>query len=302
MIADGALSLAGPIDALSLSGEIVARRLAAELVPPETVGLVDIDVVATDRPAPTAAARTRKRATPIALEIRARAPSRAMVRGRGLESEWRADLTIAGDAASPLVLGSLTLIEGRLDFSGRRFEIEEGVMQFDRLVANDPLIRIVAAVQTDGVVARIKIAGRASSPQISLESTPALPTEDIVARMLFGKPASELSAIESLQAAQALANLGAIGPFGGGEGVAGSARRAIGLDLLSIDLEADTGASSLTVGKYLTDDIFVSAKQDARGQNGAIRVEFEVTNSISLETEIKQDGEQTVSANWKKDF
>jgi translocation and assembly module TamB len=299
--ADGELKLAGNRKALTLSGELSASRLDAEFKTQARVGLVDVEVVALDRPSPIAAPLAERRAAPLAYDVRARASERAFVRGRGLISEWSADLSIAGDAAHPLILGAMNLVEGELEFSGRQFNLTEGVLQFDRLNPNDPLVRIVAEFDSGDVDARIRIEGRASAPRITLDSTPARPTEDVVALVLFGKPAAELSAFESLQAAQALANLGAVGPFGGGD-VAGLARKAIGLDLLSVDLDADAGASSLTVGKYISDDVFISARQDARGENGAIRIEFDVTNDITLETEVKQDGEQTVSANWKKDF
>jgi translocation and assembly module TamB len=299
--ADGELMLSGSRRALTLAGELSASRLDAELKTQQRVGLVDVDVVALDRPAPMIADTAAPRAAPLAYDVRARARERAFIRGRGLISEWSADLSIVGDAANPLILGAMTQKEGTLDFSGRQFELTEGVLQFDRLKPNDPLVRIVAELESGDVDARIRIEGRASEPRITLDSTPARPTEDVVALVLFGKPAAELSAFESLQAAQALASLSAVGPFGGGS-VAGIARKAIGLDLLSVDLDSDAGASSLTVGKYISDDVFVSARQDARGENGAIRIEFDVTRDITLETEVKQDGEQTVSANWKKDF
>ena len=103
--------------------------------------------------------------------------------------------------------------------------------------------------------------------------------------------------------AQALAQLGGVGPFGGGGGgITGSAREALGLDLLNIDLDSETSASSLTIGKYVADGLYVSGTQNARGDEGSVRIEYEITDNISVETELRQDGDQTVSANWKKDF
>lgn len=122
-----------------------------------------------------------------------------------------------------------------------------------------------------------------------------------MAIILFGKPASELSAVESLQTAQALASLAGIGPFGG-LGVTSKLRQATGLDLLNVDIDPETGGGSLTAGKYITDDIFISATQDATGGGGTVNVEYDVTKNISLETQLEQNGEQTVSANWKRDF
>ncbi|MEL7487796.1 MAG: translocation/assembly module TamB domain-containing protein, partial [Pseudomonadota bacterium] len=74
------------------------------------------------------------------------------------------------------------------------------------------------------------------------------------------------------------------------------------LDLLNLDLDPENGGSALTVGKYVADGLFVSATQDVRGENGAVRIEYEITNNITVESELQQNGDQTVSANWKRDF
>jgi autotransporter translocation and assembly factor TamB len=197
----------------------------------------------------------------------------------------------------------MTLKDGAIEFAGRLFKMTKGEVAFDALSPNNPMLDMRAERETeDGTVAAIVIAGRAKAPKIALESTPARPTEDVMALLLFDKPASDLSAIESLQVADSLVALGGVGPFGGA-GLSGSARQALGLDLLNVAVaEEDAGATALTVGKYVSPDLFISATQDARGENGSIRVEYEITDSITIETELRQDGDQTVSANWKRDF
>ena len=176
------------------------------------------------------------------------------------------------------------------------------MIAFDRLSPNNPTLDIRAEHETgDGVIAIIAVSGRADAPSIELQSTPSLPSEDVMALVLFGKPAQELSAVESLQTAEALASLGGVGPFGG-EGITGRLRQTLGLDLLNLDIDPENGGGALTVGKYVADGVFVSATQDAQGRNGSVRVEYEVTDNITVETELAQDGEQTVSANWKRDF
>ena len=301
----GEIRIAGPLNALKATGEIIIDQIDAEIVTPEATGLVDITVVADsagEQPTPLARPVTQASA-PFDLTIKVSADDKIFVRGRGLESEWRTDVTVTTSRDTPIVIGSVNLRRGVFDFSGRRFEITKGVLSFDRLSANNPVLDIVAAYGTqDDVTARIVVSGRAQSPSIELESSPSLPKEDVMALVLFGKPATELSAIESLQMAQALAQLGGVGPFGGGGGVAGAARGALGLDLLNVDFDSETGGSALTVGKYVADGLFVSATQDVRGENGSVRVEYEIRDNITVETELNQNGDQTVSANWKRDF
>lgn len=301
--ATGEIDLSGPFDQLLAKGDLTVRSLDARVFTPETTGLVDINVVRLNGDGRTASTgRTMLKAL-IAYAINIKGDDRIFVRGRGLESEWRADARIEGRADAPVILGSMTMRNGEITFAGRRFEMTKGEIAFDRLSVNNPSLNLSAERETkSGTLASIVIEGRARAPKISLTSTPSLPAEDIMALILFDKPASELSAIESLQVAEGLAELGGIGPFGG-NGITGSARQALGLDLLNVDIdEADSAASSLTVGKYVADGLFVSATQDARGENGSVRIEYEIDQKFTVETELRQDGDQTVSVNWKRDF
>ncbi len=298
--ASGSIRIEGPLDAITTTGDIIVNELNADIISPKDTGLVDIDVVNIHEGEPSVIFNAPT--PPLTFDVEIQADDRVFVRGRGIESEWRVDVQLTGDAQDPVVIGELNLRRGWFDFSGRRFNLVSGKIVFDRLVANDPLITLRAEHQTvDGMTAIIAISGRTTSPTISLQSNPVLPTEDILAFMLFGKPAQELTALESLQAAQALAALSGVGPFGG-KSATGSVRQALRLDLLNFDIDPERGGGALTVGKYVADKLFVSATQDAQGQNGSVRIQYEITNSIAVETEIKQDGDQTISANWKKDF
>lgn len=303
--ASGRVDLSGALDSLKAEGEITIIELNAEIDVPEDTGLVPITVVAYDAERPAGETEDDVRpASGVDYDITVTADDRIFIRGRGLESEWSADVRASNQDGSPLILGQMNLRRGWLDFAGRRFTLARGSVAFDRLSPNNPRLDIRAEYETDeGVTAIIALSGRAEAPNIELSSVPSRPSEDVMALVLFGKPAGELTALESLQTAQALASLGGVGPFGGGGGgVTGALRQATGLDLLNIDVDPEGGGGSLTVGKYVTQGLFVSATQDARGEAGAVRVEYEITDNITVETEVEQDGDQTVSANWKRDF
>lgn len=302
--ANGRIDIAGTLDAVSAEGEVSILELNAEIITPEDTGLAPITVVAYDDENAGEGLRDDIRpASNADYDIRISADDRIFIRGRGLESEWSADIRAVNDSGSPLITGQMTLRRGWLDFSGRRFDLTRGSIAFDRLSPNNPRLDIRAEYEaSDGVTAIIAVSGRAEDPSVELTSTPSMPSEDVMARVLFGKPANELTAVESLQTAQALASLGGIGPFGGSGGITGRLRSAVGLDLLNVDIDPESGGGSLTVGKYVAEGFFISATQDARGEKGAVRIEYEITDNITVETEIEQDGDQTVSANWKRDF
>ncbi len=300
--ANGALNIAGPLDALEANGEIIVDELDAEIITPESTGLVDIEVLSyNDERAAPDTLPTQRNST-LKYSIKLSADDRIFIRGRGLESEWSANMTAINGREEPIIVGDLSLRRGWLDFSGRRFDLTRGAVRFDLLSVNNPVLDIRAEHDTgEGVTAAIVISGRAQEPSVTLESTPSLPSEDVMSLILFGKPAQDLSPFESIQTAEALASLSGVGPFGG-EGLTGRLRNAVGLDLLNVDIDPENGGGSLTVGKYVADGFFVSATQDAEGKNGSVRVKYEITDNITVETEIEQTGDQTVSANWKKDF
>jgi translocation and assembly module TamB len=300
--ASGELTITGPLDALAAKGDIAIAELDAEIVTPESTGLVEIDVIALNEAKNEPETFDAPRQSGLDYSVRLHAANRVFIRGRGLDSEWSADVTAVNGRETPLILGVLKVRRGWLDFSGRRFDLTRGEISFDRVENNNPRLDLRAEHETsDGVTAIIAITGRALEPEVELTSTPVLPPEDVMSLILFGKPAQTLSPFESLQTAEALASLSGVGPFGG-EGVTGRLRRSVGLDLLNIDIDPENGGGSLTVGKYVSKDVFVSATQDAQGRSGAVRVKYEITGNITVETEIEQEGDQTVSANWKKDF
>ncbi|MEM6536503.1 MAG: translocation/assembly module TamB domain-containing protein [Pseudomonadota bacterium] len=313
--ASGDIVVAGSLEELEATGDIFIDAMTVTVAAPTTAGFTAVEIVeAGESPSSngqpiglsTNDTRPTKAQTEngIDLDIKIRAPQQLFVNGLGLTSEWEADLNVVGTSTAPIVLGTIDIRRGTLDFAGRRFDLSTGQLAFDRLQTNNPRIDITAQYETPSdVLASLNASGRAMSPDINLSSTPSLPQEDIMAIVLFGKPAQELTAFESLQIAQTLAQLSGAGPFGGGGfNPVSSAQSALGLDMMNVDFDNPSGSQSLTVGKYVADGLFVSATQSARGDEGAVRVEYELTNAFTVETELRQDGDQVVSANWKVDF
>lgn len=293
LVADGDVRLKGSLQALELSGDVVIDRLEASLQRGRPSGMAPIDV--RFKGAQTAA-KPRAPRPLLSYAVSINAPGDVRIAGRGLLSEWRAALRAVGQGGEPNLLGRLDLIRGSLALGRRNFQLESGVITFDALKPNDPRLDIVAAYDDPGVIAaEIRMEGRASAFTVTLSSSPAFPPDEIIARVLFGRPISELAPGETLQIARALGQLNGLGS-------GDAARRALGLDALNVDFDPETGAGSLEVGKTVAKGLFVSAGQDSRGQDGSVRARYDAPAGFSVETELKQNGDQTVSANWSVDF
>ena len=307
----GQLGLTGSLQALTLAGDLTIAELDAQI--PSVGGddapeYVPVTVVRVDGPKGDLAGETAKAgdAEPplvVALDLRINANNAIFVRGRGLTSEWRTGLTITGTTANPVIGGDVRLLDGTFDFAGRTFDLTEGRIEFDRSRREiDPRLDVEAAYDAGDVTAIIAVSGPASDPELALRSEPPRPDEDIMALILFGKQPTELTALESLQIANAVAQLTGASPLGGGgPGITDKLRSSLGLDSLSVGVGAD-GSAALGVGKYVTDDLYVAARQSAGETGTEVVVTYEVTDSVTLESALRPSGAQSVSANYKKDY
>ncbi len=237
---------------------------------------------------------------PWTLAIHARAPNQVIVSGLGLTSEWSANLDIAGQPDNPAITGRATLIRGDYEFAGRKFELARGIIRFAGEVPANPALDIEANANTTGLNATIRVTGNALKPEIGFTSTPALPEDELLSRLLFGTSITNLSAPEALQLAAAVA---ALQDGGNGLNPINAVRRAAGLDRLRI-LPADpqTGqGTSIAAGKYVTRRLYAEIVTDGQGYS-ATQVEFQVTRWLSLLSSISTLGRQSANVRVSKDY
>ena len=234
------------------------------------------------------------------LDIRLEAPDELYVSGMGLESEWGANLSITGTSAAPLISGDMQLVRGTLGFAGRSFALESGRISFNGGPASNPSIRVTAASEVDGTTVRVNIAGTGQNPAISFSSTPALPQDEIMARILFGNSIAELSAIQAIQLAGSLNSLRG---GSGGLNPLGVLQSATGLDRLRLlNADANSGRDmAVAFGQYVTNDVYIEIVTDARGYT-ATQLEISLTRALSVLSQIGTSGTSNINVRYKKDY
>jgi translocation and assembly module TamB len=191
-------------------------------------------------------------------------------------------------------------VRGGYEFAGRRVDLARGVIRFQGESPPDPILDIVANGDTQGLNATIRVTGTGQRPEIAFSSTPALPQDELLSRLLFGTSITNLSAPEAVQLASAVASL-----QGGGNGLnpINALRNAIGLDRLRI-LPADTTTgqrTSIAAGKYLTRRIYFEVISDGQGYS-ATRAEFQITRWLSVLSTISSIGRQSATVRVSKDY
>jgi translocation and assembly module TamB len=241
-----------------------------------------------------------KRLSPWKLDLDVEARNRLMVTGLGINSEWSADLKIAGTVTEPRITGRADLVRGSYDFAGRRFDLERGQIRFLGESPVNPVLDITAEGGVQGLNAVIRVTGRGQRPEIAFTSTPALPQDELLSRLLFGTSITNLSAPEALQLAAAVASLN---NSGGGLDPINAVRAATGLDRLRIvpaDITTGQG-TAIAAGKYLGRRVYVEVVTDARGYS-ATMVEYQITRWLSILSSISTIGRESVNVRVSKDY
>lgn len=231
--------------------------------------------------------------------INARGPSRIDVDGMGLDSEWGADIILRGTTEDPRIGGSATVVRGDYTFAGTRFELTRGEIDFDADGPIDPTLDIRAETERDGIDVIVTVTGTVSQTEIAFTSDPALPEEEILARLLFGGSITTLSATDALQLGAAVASLRG----GGGLDPINQLRSAIGLDRLRI-VSADPALgreTGVALGKNFGRRFYVEIITDGRGYS-ATEVEFRVTSWLSLLASVSTIGRESVVAEISRDY
>ncbi len=300
--ATGQLRITNGLDGGLIEGRIIIpearyqiiRQGAAEV--PELTGVYRKSELTSDGKRPTRAPRGGN----FKLNISMVADNRLFVSGMGLESEWSARMQVTGTSAAPIVTGEARVVRGTYSFASRRFELTRGIVSFEGGALTDPQLNISASTTAEGVTAIINIGGTGQAPNIAFTSTPTLPQDEVLSRLLFGNSVTNLSATEAIQLAAALNSLRG---SGGGLNPLGSLRSAAGIDRLRILGEDDTTGRgmALAAGQYITDDIYIEIITDARGFT-AVQLEIALTRALSLLSQTGSFGGSRAGLKYSKDY
>ncbi len=284
----------------TIGGDVTLTRGRFRLGRAAAAAIPNLAVREINRPADEAEVRAPP--APWTLALKAVARNRLAVTGLGLDSEWRADLAIAGTPDAPRISGRADLVRGGYEFAGRRFDLDRGMIRFTGASPVDPVLDIVAQANIQGLNATIRVSGTGLRPDIAFTSVPALPEDELLSRLLFGTSITNLSAPEALQLAAAVASLR---NGGGGTGLdpINAIRKVARLDRLRI-LPADvtTGQrTSVAAGKYIGRRTYVEVITDGQGYS-ATRIEFQITRWLSLLSTLSTIGRQSANVRVSRDY
>lgn len=275
-----------------LKGDITLGRFSVT-IPEKLNSLIPALTIKEETEHPTNLT-AQKRASDIRLNMNVRAKDQIFVRGWGLDAEFGGDLNIEGTATAPEFHGDFTAIRGRYEEFGKSFELEDSTLRFQGSIPPSPYLNIVAVNKSENLVAKINLLGEFQQPKLSLSSVPSLPQDEIMARILFGKSMEKITAMQAIQLKNTIDRF--TGKGGQGFDPLGTLRNLTGLD--DIRIEDDGEDTSVGVGKYLTDKVYLEFEQGSEAGSGGAKVQIEVSPSIQVESEVGQDAKAGAGILW----
>ncbi|MWD26799.1 hypothetical protein E0K89_004840 [Aquicoccus sp. SCR17] len=301
---DGALA-----GGAAITGRLVLDRAEIQVPSSSISGLGDIPDI--DHVAPPAdVQRTRARAGLLSengngggggssgpaypLDIRLDAPGRIFVRGRGLDAELGGSLRLSGTTADIIPDGQFDLIRGRLDLLTQRFDLTEGSAQ---LVGSfDPFLRLVARTTKADTEISIIVEGSASEPEVSFESSPELPQEEVLALLIFDRSVENISPFQAVQLASAVATLAGRG----GTGIVERLRQNFGLDDFDVTTD-DEGNTAVRAGKYISDNVYTDVTVGSDGKT-ELDLNLDVSKNVTVKAGQSSDGNSSLGIFFEKDY
>ncbi|MDF3151092.1 translocation/assembly module TamB domain-containing protein [Mesorhizobium sp. XAP10] len=232
----------------------------------------------------------------LALDVTVNAPNQIFIQGRGVDAELGGSLKLTGPASSPQAVGTFTLQRGRLSILGKRLTFTEGTVGFSGSLV--PYLNLTATTTTTSATVTIVVSGEATNPKFTFSSVPALPEDEVLAQLIFGRSMSNLSPLQIAQLAEAAGQLAGVG---GSTSLLENLRSAIGVDDLDVTTD-DQGGTAVSAGKYLNDRTYVTIQKGDKPGSGKATIDLNVGRGVKLRGEANDAGEAKGGIFYEKEY
>lgn len=228
-------------------------------------------------------------------------PRNVWVRGPGTAIELSGTLTITKELGESFVLsGTVETVRGFASFYSGKFVLERGRVTFTGSPEINPALDVIVTRAVSDYVVSINVSGRAKSPQLTLSSTPDLPQADIVTLLVVGKTSDRLTDSErtglSSRAQQIVGNVAA-------SELEQLLAKPLGLDTLDIQTGDKLGNGKVSVGRYITQDIFLSYERQHGDEKGnKIGVEYSINRHLKVRGSSSDTGDSALDILWRIDY
>ncbi|MHB8909377.1 MAG: translocation/assembly module TamB domain-containing protein [Syntrophales bacterium] len=314
------LTFEGTPDRLSLRGEVRLPELIIISQPARAAVLPSKDVILVEAPKPVA------KGSPMALDVQVRVVlgEKVLVKVEGIDAQLDGGIDLAFRRLDNITSkGEIRVVKGRYRAYGVDLEIVRGRLFYAGGPLNQPTLDILALRTVGDVRAGVTAGGILRAPVIKLYSEPAMPDVDVLAYIVFGHPLGSGNSGE--QAAMMAQVAGSLLSQGQSSALQEQIKSRLGLSTLEIQSTAETSSlmgykqipvapagvaparqsagvaqTMLTVGKYLTPQLYFSYGRSLFTGGNLFRLRYDIFKRWQIETQT--GSESGVDLYYKIDF
>lgn len=311
---DSSLSLTGSSNASLLAGLVTVQRSGFS-----SRGDFASLVAGSTNPVPVPATQNEFLRN-LQFDIRVRtAPNASFQTDYTQDLQTEADLRVRGSLAKPVVLGSVNVNQGEINFFGNRYTISRGEILFYNTATIQPSINLDLETRIRGVVVYIGVSGPLARLNVNYRSEPPLQSREILALLTVGRaPAATATGLQqqglnpSAQQTGAGTNMLAEASntlLGGALSASVSSRveKFFGVSRIKIDPNV-TGVENipqarLTIEQSLSRDITLTFSSNlSRSSQQIIRLEWDLSKQWSAIAVRDENGAFGVDFLYRKRF
>jgi translocation and assembly module TamB len=269
-------------DGVGITGRFVADRGRIELPAADRPALGS-DVVVRGK---EAVARQAAKSPLAALDVEFDFGTDFRVSGRGLDTALEGAIRFTQVNRELRATGTVRTVAGTYLAYGRKLDIERGILRFAGAVDN-PTVEILALRKNQEVEAGVLVTGSVLNPRVTLASRPNVPDPEKLSWLLLGHGMDRSNAAQAaiLQSAT-LAMMDSTGVGRPGARI----QQLFELDQLSVGAGDDLQSGVLSIGKRLTQDLYVALEQGFSSAGSFISVSLLFGRSWVLRARTDVDG------------
>ena len=205
----------------------------------------------------------------------------ASIEGFGIDTRLDGRLRLErGQNQSNLAYGELSLSEGTYTLCGQSLAIRQGRFVFLGALDN-PGIDVRAVREINEQTVGVQMGGTLKNMNSTLFSSPNLSETDILAMLATGRPFASIGQRDQGALLGTLASLG----LERNSGLTNQIRSSLGLDELAIDTKDTLNNSVLTVGKYLTPNLFARYGVGIFDNSSKVNLDYTLNDRLKLKAE-----------------
>ncbi|MBK7141996.1 MAG: translocation/assembly module TamB domain-containing protein [bacterium] len=191
------------------------------------------------------------------------------------------------------LFGPITVVRGKYTMYGKEFVIREGTLTFTGGAEYNPDLNLIAqyvfrSPEREKHTLVATITGKAFTPLVafSLDGSE-IPERDALAYVVFGRSMDEVTASGTGGGSGDMAKGVAANVLAGQ--LASTLGKSLALDVVEIDASSSLAGATITLGKYLTTDLFMSYQRGVGNPSEdevtpvIVTLEYELTRNLALQ-------------------